>query len=85
MLPQDLYAPALDSDAPAVGLNDAAYNRQTQATAFDAIVLSSVESLKDALLVGRRDAGTAILHPQPHVLIGQFRANLHLSACGSEL
>jgi len=78
---------ALDGDAPAMGLDDASHNGQAQAAAIDTVTLALVESFKDAFLLGRGDAGAAILHPQSHAiaLASLLGANLHSPASGGEL
>jgi hypothetical protein len=75
---------ALDRDAPTVGLDDASHDRQPQAAALDISASASIEPLKDAWLVGRGDAWAAILHPQPHALMGLFGADLYLPPGGGE-
>ena len=77
--------PALYSDLPAVGLNDALDDSHAQATPLGAGVLPPVEPPKDVGLIFGINPTAGIPHPQSHSVTPPFRANLHLSASRGEL
>src|SRR5919106_2783943 len=70
---------ALQFDAPSVRLGDCTHGRQPEPapTVTAAGVLTPREGVEDASLVGNRDAGAGVSHPDAHFGLAQRRPDHH--------